>query len=488
MAIEESNAPGLFPSIWRYRWLSLVIVIVLTALSGAAGYLTTPPVSASSTVALKNPSATNVVAPGVVGDASTARYIQQRTDFFTSDKVLDQVAAGLPDTSVSSLRHRIKATSTAGSSVITVTATGPDAAQAVALADSVVVAYRTASKKLMDDQTDAAVAEIAKSQKQLEADAGGKTGASATAAAQTLGVLQQQVAALKTDDQLFADGVDFVQQARPEDAVVPGPPIREFALGLIIGLAVASVVAWLRADRNRRITTSPRIEAMLGAPLLATLSRPHGLRRRHFGRRFDSRPIQLSLNRLPEPQYGLVAAALIGRDGPGIVAVMSPTDTADRADAALNVAMAIASDGGRVLLVDADTAARLSHRLGSGDLQGFPVPDHTVTQLDSVTRLSVREDIEVGLIAPGPHQRTETVQALREFVEKLIAGKDQYDLIVIDAPPLETSPLIPALIRASAGILAVVPRGSDEAAVAEIRRTAEIFSTPVLGYVYTVGR
>ena len=130
MATEESNAPGLFPSVWRYRWLSLGIVVLLTTLSAAAGVLTAPPVSASSTVALKNPSATNVIAPGVVGDASTARYIQQRADFFTSDQVLEQVAGGQSGTSVSALRHRIHAVSTAGSSVITVTATAPTAAGA----------------------------------------------------------------------------------------------------------------------------------------------------------------------------------------------------------------------------------------------------------------------------------------------------------------------------------------------------------------------
>jgi Mrp family chromosome partitioning ATPase len=73
----------------------------------------------------------------------------------------------------------------------------------------------------------------------------------------------------------------------------------------------------------------------------------------------------------------------------------------------------------------------------------------------------------------------------REFVDKLVQQHADYDIVIIDMPPLETTPVAPALVGASSGILAVIPRGSDEEAVLQLRRSAELFTTPLVGFVYT---
>jgi Mrp family chromosome partitioning ATPase len=77
---------------------------------------------------------------------------------------------------------------------------------------------------------------------------------------------------------------------------------------------------------------------------------------------------------------------------------------------------------------------------------------------------------------------------LRALVEKLVGRIEEFDLIIVDCPSVESSPLVPAILRACAGVLAVVPRGSQERDIAEIRRTADIFSNPILGFVYTGAR
>ena len=61
-------------------------------------------------------------------------------------------------------------------------------------------------------------------------------------------------------------------------------------------------------------------------------------------------------------------------------------------------------------------------------------------------------------------------------------------MMVIDTPAIASTPLAGALIRVSTGILAVVPRGSDESSIADIRRTSEIYSSPLVGFVYTGAR
>jgi hypothetical protein len=61
-------------------------------------------------------------------------------------------------------------------------------------------------------------------------------------------------------------------------------------------------------------------------------------------------------------------------------------------------------------------------------------------------------------------------------------------MVIIDMPSIEATPLAAVLIPVCTGLLAVVPRGATEGAVIGIRRTAEVYSTPLIGYVYTGAR
>jgi succinoglycan biosynthesis transport protein ExoP len=493
VASEEGTAPGILPSIWRYRWQSLLIVVAFSAVSAAAGVFTAGAVTASSDVALTYPSAINVLSPGVSGDASLARYTQQRAAFATSDDVLDRVAVKVPGVSLSGLRKDIAVEPSAVANVMTITAQGKNAEAATSLANAAADAYREATAARVTAGTKDAVASYAAREREIE-DELSKDNASpqSVAAATTLSQLQETTANLQTDSKTFADGVDFTRRAQLADATVPGPPIRQLALGVIVGLLVAAVVAWLRADRDRKISDASQPEKVLDAPLLATVPRMLNGRPAHaFSRNGASAPEPAGgFDRLPHPQYRLAAAVLIRRVSPGLVAVLGPPTGGDRSEATLNLAVSIALDGGRVLIVDADPHGIVTERLGLGmQLEGFGPPGQLpVGTADSVAWLSVQEGVSIGLVAPGPYMALSSPVDLRAFVEKLAARVEEYDLIVVDCPPAETGPLIPALLRACTGVLAVVPRGSEEREIGDIRRTADIFSSPVLGFVYTGAR
>jgi succinoglycan biosynthesis transport protein ExoP len=329
--------------------------------------------------------------------------------------------------------------------------------------------------------------ELAASQEALRGAAANSNDPLADAAATALSALQRQGAELRVNALVYGDGVDFVNAARAEDADVPGWPLRALAIGFVLGVALAGVVTWMRADRERRITNANAPVAVLDAPLLGVV--PRANRGASLLSRFDARPgggTDLALKtRLPQPQYQLVAAALMRGTLPGVVAVIGPPGSADRPETTLNVAITIAAEGGRVLVVDADPAGSLSTRLQSlereteGD-DGSPEASNP----DTIHTIRVREDIEVHLVTPNAEAGI-GMPAAREFADRIWTDHEKYEMVMIDAPSIETTPLVAALIRVSTGVLAVVPRGCDESSVADIRRTAEIYSTPLVGFVYS---
>ncbi len=341
----ERRTPGVVSSLWRFRWSSLAVVLGLTLLSLAAGVLLAPKPAANATITLKNPGSDNLLARGVVGDASLSRYTRQRADYVTSDSVLEQVARALPAYDVTTLRRNIKVTTSPTSNQLIVTASAKTATDAVNLANTVVESYRRATADQVKRLTDDALASIETSRRDVVRNGRAFPDSAIT----TLSNLEQQASALRTDSAVFNDGVDFVQQASLDQAVVAKLPVRYIAAGGIFGLLLAALLAWMRADRARRIDDEHDVEPVLGAPLLASVV---------VGRKHEYG------NEAP-PAFRLLSVDLAQRSH-GLVAVMSAGNGPERAEVAYNLALALAADGQRVLVVDADPSARLSAWLSNG--------------------------------------------------------------------------------------------------------------------------
>lgn len=485
-APQDRPTPGLFSSLIRYRWTSIAIIALVTLLSGVFGYLTQQPATAKATIAIKSPSQNDVLTPGVVGDASTTRYIQQRAQFATNDAVLGQVAGDVGATSISQLRDQITVKPVAGTNTIVVTAEGATADDAVTLANATVNAYRSKSAALADQLRTKAADELSASQQAVRVAAGNKSDPLSQAASSTLADLQRQGAELRVNALVFGDGVDFVNAARIEDATVPGAPLRDIAVGFVLGLAAAAVVAWVRADRDRRVVDAGRPTAILGAPLLGIIQKED---RGALVTRLVNQPNSPSNGApttLASSQYHLVGTALTRRTLQGVVSVIGPATAHDRWNSTLNIAVALAADGGQVLVIDADPAGNVSKQLRA--LGGGEALRNVDISSAEPHRIQVREDVELFLLSPGSGSELHTGPAAREFAEKVWVDREKYDMIIVDAPSIDTTPLVPALMRVSTGILAVVPRGCDESSISEIGRTAEIYTTPVLGFVYTGAR
>lgn len=236
----------------HWRTVGACTVACLALGSGAGLALEGPAVHAQATVALTAPSSVNVVAPGVQGDAALARYTSQRALFMRSDDVVD-VAAATARTTPGRLRRALTVTPSSTTTSVVVRAGAGTASEAVAEVEAVVSAYRAQTSAQVLSRTTSAQRSIDSELDRLQQTPSGGPGTSAAQATATaLSELTQKASTLQTDGALFGDGVDFVQAATLANAERTGPPLRDAALGLLLGLGVGATAAWRRADRAAR--------------------------------------------------------------------------------------------------------------------------------------------------------------------------------------------------------------------------------------------
>jgi capsular polysaccharide biosynthesis protein len=243
---DDSAQIGILGALWRYKWMSAAIVIVTVLLSLGAALLVAPRAQATATIALSTPPANSVLAPGITGDASLGRYTAQRAGFITSDAVLGAVAAELGNEDITALRRDISASPSSTSNTIVITAQADTGKEAVKLAGAAAAAYRAQTEKDVQARTDSAVKSIQESAASVPSGSPG--------AADTQSQLNIQASEIRTSSAIFGDGVDFVIAPRSDAVTLPSIPLREAAVGFVLGLVLAATAAWIRANPKRSTT------------------------------------------------------------------------------------------------------------------------------------------------------------------------------------------------------------------------------------------
>ncbi|MCB8879561.1 hypothetical protein ACELLULO517_04895 [Acidisoma cellulosilytica] len=215
--------------------------------------------------------------------------------------------------------------------------------------------------------------------------------------------------------------------SRAEPPLTPSSPkvMLLMAAGVLAGLATGLGLAWLREAGQLTFRTEAEVQAALALPVIGSLPLIKGRARRDVARAL------VADGGLAARQLDSLRARLrLTLGDPRVIAVTSSRPGEGKSTFALAFARRAAMGGERVLLIDGDRARpNLSRMVLAGSRDGGG--DRTAGALS-------RDALSGCAILPmGDHGDT-TPTALRGVLARE-SGRRDFDLIILDAPPVQAS-------------------------------------------------
>lgn len=294
---------------------------------------------------------------------------------------------------------------------------------------------------------------------------------------------------VSVDAELAGGGFVFRSEATAAERVNPGP--RLFALtGFIIGAMLGLGLAYALMAYRRAVDSASEPELILQSPLLGAIP--------VFDRDVDtSLPVANAPKSRSTEAFRFVMAAIeaqLFRRGEShptgrLVFVTSPAAQDGRSTLTANIAVAAAKSGRRVLVVDADFSTQgVSEILlpGSGDSFGITEAVIGVGTVDAATRsVPIVSGGDLSLMSRGSDLiGGQDIFSSREIADLLERVRDEYDLVLIDAPPLPQVGYATTLARLADRVLVVVRHGTQVSRIEELQRRLSLIQSHVMGYVY----
>lgn len=270
-----------------------------------------------------------------------------------------------------------------------------------------------------------------------------------------------------------------------ERAAVPRSPIRprkstNLILTVVIALALAGGMAFLQEYLDDRVNSPDDLDRMLGLPALAHVP----------AMPLEQAPIVSALpmnSQVVEAYRSLrTSVGFAAIDHPmRRILVTSSSKGEGKSVTSLNLATAMALDGKKVILIDADLRRPSIHRLlkqentpGLSEVLAGMKPLETVLRETDLPNLSV---ICSGSIPPNPAELVGS-RAFDQLMERL---EEMADVIILDSPPC--IPVTDPLILASRvdGVLLVLHVGhTKKAAIRHAQDLLERAHARIIGVVY----
>lgn len=274
--------------------------------------------------------------------------------------------------------------------------------------------------------------------------------------------------------------VNIIDKA--ETPAAPSSPdlLKNLLVGLIIGLGLAALLLVLRDQFDDSIRVPEDVESKLGLPLLGVIPKAQ-----------DGTPgDDLTDPKSPVSEaYNSLRGSLLYSTSEGLPRVMLVTSaqpSEGKTTSSQAIAAGFARMGKRALLIDADMRRPSLHRLaGVKSERGLST---LLTSQDALASAVVpSETANLFLLPAGPVPPSPTELLSTARIEAILEeGAAQYDVVVVDSPPilgLADSPLISALVD---GVVFVVEadrsrRGSLKTSLRRLRGMRPL----VLGAVLT---
>lgn len=269
---------------------------------------------------------------------------------------------------------------------------------------------------------------------------------------------QQNLALLQTLS-VVAVPVHISQLADPPTSRLPRHTVFDALLGAVLGLVAGLVVAFVCEAFDRKVRRPAQVTQHLGLPILAHLSET-AFTEPLLQREDPSDAAQLALTKFGALRRNV---ELIGSPtAPRIVAVTSPGPQEGKTTVSAALATSFARAGRRTVVVETDMRRpQLAAKLGvagepglSDYLRGDSLLSEVLEAVDQPLSRRGDEDAPTALAcltAGAPVLAPDELLARARFGELLQELADDFDVVVIDAPPvlpvpdsLEILPLVEA--------------------------------------------
>jgi tyrosine-protein kinase Etk/Wzc len=286
----------------------------------------------------------------------------------------------------------------------------------------------------------------------------------------------------------------------PNRPVKPSIPL-SLALAMMAGMVLGVGSAVAREQLDDTVHSRDELQAVAKVPVLGAIPRlarapvgggllPFVLRRERVAPGHDAVQLvdMLQLPGVAEAYRSLRTNITFARldSSPRTLVVTSPAPGDGKSTTAANLAVTMAQQGHRVLLIDADMRrGRLFERFGVAREPGLSNVLRGQTALDAAVHAAPHGGdrpslLPTGTIPPNPAE----LLGSERMGELLAMALHQYDVIVLDAPPLNMVTDAAVLGRHADGVLVVARAGvTKQAALAYTFEQLAAVNAPVLGSI-----
>jgi Mrp family chromosome partitioning ATPase len=517
-----TDAATIFAPIWKRKWLILAVGIIVAGATYAY-YKGKPAVyTASTQLYLGGDAEQQNALNGTQGKTTlSGRALADQVGLINSPVIGETVRKQLrKEGDIAAARGKAKASANATSDFIGISTEANTPRGALALANGLAQAYIARERSNYVRALESAISNTRQQLRRVETSqapttsTAGKAGTLAKSTGPS-GSATIQAASLASklsqlESQISVSGVQQVGTAKASPLPVSPTPKKNAIFGFVLGIVLASIAAYALSRFDRRLRSLGDIESAFQVQLLTALPVVRKPVVHEEDRPRPSDPLLEPIRRLHSTlQLGDVLEHDPGKS-PRVILVLSPDAGDGRSTLIADLALVQRDAGERVAVVEADfrrpSLARLldvPNGVGLGE-----VLSGSLSADDAMQRVaSMHAEVSVEGAAPGGDVAT-AVQAPRKgSVFVLTSGEavsnppallgnptmagllgslaEDFDRVLIDAPPpLEVSDVMP-LLHSVDGIVIVARLGHTRAASAErlaelLRRTS---SAPVLGAV-----
>ncbi|HEV2981161.1 MAG TPA: hypothetical protein VGX51_06990 [Solirubrobacteraceae bacterium] len=480
---EQTDAGAIIAPLWRFKWLILVVGLLvggLTYLHYSGGK---PTFAASTEINLNNGYEEQGIPPPVEkrvgkkgnGGGAGAVAVSIIDSPLVHASVIGQLRALGTPTALDASRGGVGAAAKERTQFVTITASASTARAAALLANITATTYvnhqnenysRGIRKNLAADRAQLASTEVAlAAQPASEAAAAkskpepkGKRAGRGSSTSLTLEAasLQSKVGGLEA--QLSIMSVRQIAIANELAAAESkSNPKKNAIFGFVIGIFLAAIAAYTLNRFDRRVRTLAGLERVFGVQILTALP---GVRR-PFGReQGDLRPTKALREPLRRLHVALkLGPSLNGRGArPRTVLILSPDSGDGKSTIAAGIAMILREGGERVSLIEADFRRPVQGRLFDVPtrggllevLAGALTLDEALQPVDSVVSEVPELEPQGGLATLARPQSTGALSLLLgetgvpnppamlaepTMPELVRAAAEEFDYVLIDAPP-----------------------------------------------------